>query len=104
MIHQTAPNPHDRQPSPSVDGSITFTHLKENLSMVKLQDTRLFCERLERPVGGLIRIQISMICEKYERCSKVFKGPKREMFVARIFTKIRPVWVGDLETTVGQNI
>ncbi len=27
-----------------------------------------------------------------------FKGPKREMFVAGIFTEIRPVWVGDLET------
>jgi hypothetical protein len=26
------------------------------------------------------------------------KGPKREMFVAGIFTEIRPVWVGDLET------
>jgi hypothetical protein len=26
------------------------------------------------------------------------KGPKREMFVAGIFTEIRPVWVGDLES------
>jgi hypothetical protein len=26
------------------------------------------------------------------------KGPKREMFVAGIFTEIRPVLVGDLET------
>ncbi len=26
------------------------------------------------------------------------KGPKREMFVAVIFTVIRPLWVGDLET------
>jgi hypothetical protein len=26
------------------------------------------------------------------------KGPKRETFVAGIFTEIRPVWVGDLET------
>ncbi len=26
------------------------------------------------------------------------KGPKREMFVAEIFTEIRPVWLGDLET------
>ena len=26
------------------------------------------------------------------------KGPKREMFVAGIFSEIRPVWVGDLET------
>jgi hypothetical protein len=26
------------------------------------------------------------------------KGPKREIFVAWIFTEIRPVWVGDLET------
>ncbi len=26
------------------------------------------------------------------------QGPKREMFVAGIFTEIRPVWVGDLET------
>jgi hypothetical protein len=26
------------------------------------------------------------------------KGPKREMFVARIFTEIRPVWVGDIES------
>jgi hypothetical protein len=26
------------------------------------------------------------------------KEPKREIFVARIFTEIRPVWVGDLET------
>jgi hypothetical protein len=29
---------------------------------------------------------------------KYLKGSKREMFVARIFTEIRPVWVGDLET------
>ncbi len=28
----------------------------------------------------------------------VLKGPKREIFVAGIFTEIRPVWVGDLET------
>ena len=27
-----------------------------------------------------------------------FKGPKREMFVAGIFSEIRPVWVGNLET------
>jgi hypothetical protein len=26
------------------------------------------------------------------------KGPKREMFVAGIFTEIRPVWVGELES------
>ncbi len=26
------------------------------------------------------------------------KGPKREIFVAGIFTEIRPVWVGDLDT------
>jgi hypothetical protein len=26
------------------------------------------------------------------------KGPKREIFVAGIFTEIKPVWVGDLET------
>jgi hypothetical protein len=26
------------------------------------------------------------------------KGPKREIFVTGIFTEIRPVWVGDLET------
>ncbi len=26
------------------------------------------------------------------------KGPKREIFGAGIFTEIRPVWVGDLET------
>jgi hypothetical protein len=25
-------------------------------------------------------------------------GPKREMFVAGIFTEIGPVWVGDIET------
>ncbi len=34
--HQTAPTPHYRQPSPPVYGSITFTQLKENFSMVKL--------------------------------------------------------------------
>jgi hypothetical protein len=28
----------------------------------------------------------------------LLKGPKREMFVAGIFTEIRPVWVGNLET------
>jgi hypothetical protein len=27
-----------------------------------------------------------------------FKGPKHEIFVAGIFTQIRPVWVGDLGT------
>ncbi len=30
------PTPQYRQPSPPVYGSITFTHLKENFSMVKL--------------------------------------------------------------------
>ena len=30
--------------------------------------------------------------------NKSLKGPKRELFVAGIFTEIRPVWVGDLET------
>jgi hypothetical protein len=30
------PTPHYRQPSPYVYGIITFTHLKENFSMVKL--------------------------------------------------------------------
>jgi hypothetical protein len=29
---------------------------------------------------------------------KFLKGPKREMFVAGIFTENRSVWVGDLET------
>ncbi len=29
---------------------------------------------------------------------QVLKGPKREMLVAGIFTEVRPVWVGDLET------
>jgi hypothetical protein len=29
---------------------------------------------------------------------RALKGPKREIFVAGIFTEIRPVWVGDLET------
>ncbi len=28
----------------------------------------------------------------------VLKGPKREIFVDGIFTEIRLVWVGDLET------
>ncbi len=28
----------------------------------------------------------------------MLKGPKREMSVTGIFTEIRPVWVGDLET------
>ncbi len=28
----------------------------------------------------------------------ILKGPKHEMFVAGIFTEIRPVWVVDLET------
>jgi hypothetical protein len=28
----------------------------------------------------------------------LLKGGKGEMFIARIFTEIRPVWVGDLET------
>jgi hypothetical protein len=32
------------------------------------------------------------------------KGPKHEIFVAGIFTHIRPVWVGDLGTAVGQKI
>jgi hypothetical protein len=36
MSHQTAPTPHYRQDSPSLYGSITFTQLEENSSMVKL--------------------------------------------------------------------
>jgi hypothetical protein len=28
----------------------------------------------------------------------LLQGPKREIFVAGIFTEIRPVWVDDLET------
>jgi hypothetical protein len=48
------------------------------------------------------------ICNKCFRYFNIFffifffrallKGPKREMFIAGIFTEIRPVWVGDLET------
>ncbi len=30
--------------------------------------------------------------------SFALKGPKREMFVAGVFTETRPVWVGDLKT------
>ncbi len=33
-----------------------------------------------------------------DSCHLFLKGPKREMFVDWIFTEIRPVWVGDLET------
>jgi hypothetical protein len=36
MSHQTAPTPHYRQPCPSLYGSITFAHLEENSTMVKL--------------------------------------------------------------------
>jgi hypothetical protein len=28
----------------------------------------------------------------------LLKGPKLEIFGSRVFTQIRPVWVGDLET------
>jgi hypothetical protein len=34
----------------------------------------------------------------HETENTILKGPKREMFVAGIFTEIRPVWAGDLET------
>ncbi len=34
-IIRLPPIPHYRQPSPTVYGSITFIHLKENFSMVK---------------------------------------------------------------------
>jgi hypothetical protein len=30
--------------------------------------------------------------------NSILKGPNREMFFAGIFTEIRPVWAGDLET------
>ncbi len=60
-----------RQPSPSVYGIITFTHLKENFRIIKLQDNRLVSKMSERPVGGSMRIQILMTCERYERFSKV---------------------------------
>ncbi len=36
MNHQTAPTPTTGSPPPSLYGSITFTHLEENSSMVKL--------------------------------------------------------------------
>jgi hypothetical protein len=32
------------------------------------------------------------------QCRKSLKGPKKEIFVARIFTQIRPVWLDDLKT------
>jgi hypothetical protein len=35
--------------------------------------------------------------EDQNRCTLI-KGPMCEMFGAGIFTEIRPVWVGDLET------
>jgi hypothetical protein len=35
-VIRLTPTPHYRQPSPPVYGSITFTHLKDNFSMVKL--------------------------------------------------------------------
>ncbi len=41
MSHQTAPTPHYRQPSSTVYGSITFTHLKKNL-YVKNQRENLY--------------------------------------------------------------
>ncbi len=36
LVIRLPPTPHYRQPSPPVYGSITFTHLKENFSMVNL--------------------------------------------------------------------
>jgi hypothetical protein len=42
MSHLTAPTPHYKQPSPSLNGSITFTHLEENSSMVKKQGENLY--------------------------------------------------------------
>jgi hypothetical protein len=40
----------------------------------------LFKRRWQKPLGLLL------------------KGPKHEIFFAGIFTEIRPVWVGELET------
>ncbi len=36
--------------------------------------------------------------KKLSRAAVSLKGPKREIFVAGIFTEISPVLVGDLET------
>ncbi len=49
MSHQTAPTPHSRQPSPSLYGSITFTYLEENSSMVKLP---YLCEKARGNLYG----------------------------------------------------
>jgi hypothetical protein len=38
---------------------------------------------------------LNLLKKKNQHC---LKRPKREIFVAGIFTQIRPVWVGDLET------
>ncbi len=48
MSHLTAPPPTTGSPPPSLYGSITFTHLKKNSSMVKLP---YLCEKArEKPV------------------------------------------------------
>ncbi len=31
-------------------------------------------------------------------CQTLFKGPKLELFGFKVFTQIRPVWIGDLGT------
>jgi hypothetical protein len=65
LSHQAAPTPQYRQPSPHVYGSITFTHLKENFSMVKLP---YLCKKSKGPcmVGEpshVKQLSLNHVCE-----------------------------------------
>jgi hypothetical protein len=47
---------------------------------------------------GKIKISAFPEYEEWKKFIRALKGPKHEILVAGIFTEIRPVWVGDLET------
>jgi hypothetical protein len=54
-----------------------------------------FFSCFESEIRAGIFLQEELVGGRPHHC---LKGPKREIFVTGIFTEIRPVWVGDLET------
>jgi hypothetical protein len=88
MSHQTAPTPYDRQPSPTLYGSITFTHLEKNeygqIAMPTLKIKGKTC-MVENPAHVK---QLSLI----HMCKIGLKGIKNSIHIGRAFLPLR-LWL-----------
>jgi hypothetical protein len=63
MSHQTSPTPHHRQHSPVLYGSITFTHLEENSSMVKIPHKAIGNSCVVEELSHLKQLPLSHVCK-----------------------------------------